>query len=410
MSRRASHAPPVRHRVPVVWRVAIGVGIAGLLIVSLRPTIAAVVARANPELAHRLAPGDGRYLGSLAALRATSSGHGEAAGIRAQAQAALARDPTAVDAVVALAMLAEQRGASVEASKHFTNALRLSRREFRPLIWTIENSANLGDLDSVLTQYDRTLSVFASASDLLFPVLSDAVGKPLVRDRLVKLLLAQPVWAEKFLQYIADTGGSPAVTAQFQASATAAGLPVTEQQRTAVVNRLFQAGDTEQALNAHLRARPDYRRGRINQSSFESQPRSPSVFDWNVVPGDGISADIQPAPSGGAFNFAVSPGSGGLLLQKVLLLSSGRVRLTAIFSGLEQPPQTSLTFTLTCPSGDIQTVPVSGAGASRTVTGSFTIDPSCRNQILRLQSAASGATNPLQGQLRSVAVQPAGEG
>lgn len=374
---------------------------------SLSATVAAIVVRGDPQLAHKFAPNDGRYFADLAELWILSGQNDDASQTQELAREALRRDPTAVEALITLGMLAELQGRTNLSRSYFLKSLDLSRREFRAHIWSIEEGVQQGDIDLVLARYDVALRVFRNAPDLLFPVLSQAIGQPLIRGKLLSLLQKRPLWEGQFVQYLADKADDPIAAVEFFKEGRRTGLPVTEAHRAALVNVLFARGSVTDAWEFYATFRPSVSRQAVRNANFSDWIINPSVFDWNAISGNGQSSVIHRGADSGSADFLVSAGSGGTVLQQVQLLSPGQYILRVNAQDLKLASRDTLTFLVVCPDGTAHRLPIApGKGATTRFQTSFAIQPNCPYQILRLEAQSIEGIKPIEGRITHVSLAP----
>lgn len=194
-------------------RLAVLAVVAATGMVSVFASAAEVVVRTNPEVAHRIAPFNGKIAGAAAKHAFDSipdkDGESEPATL---ARATLRSEPTSVDAVSVLALQAVLRNEPERAEELFRYALILSRRELQPYMWAIEDGVSRGDIDVILRSYDLALRTSREARARLLPPLSSSLGEPRARRGVMRLLEAEPDWKDEFL-LAASSRGDPSGTA-----------------------------------------------------------------------------------------------------------------------------------------------------------------------------------------------------
>lgn len=365
-------------------------------------SIAQVVVKKDPGLAHRLAPYDGRitaaYATSLAGDQATPSDR-----LRADdfAEQALQQDRTAVAAAATLGLNADLRGDDASARRYFAFAQGLSRRDVRTQLFMIEDAVRRGDIGATLRQYDITLRVFPTLSDMLYPVLASASADPAIRQELVKTLAAKPLWGEDFINFVAAKGADPKATAVLFDGVRRAGVRIPDAAQAGVVNALIGAGQTDAAWSYYAAVRPGVDRRRSRDPRFAKPLETPSQLDWLAISdGSGLTASIQ----GGLFDFSAPASIGGALLQQWQLLPPGVYRLSGHSIGIEQADGARPYWTLECQEGrelGRVEVPNSNVGNGN-FTGTFIVQADCPVQTLVLKARPSDAMTGLSGQFDRV--------
>lgn len=395
-------------RSPKEWAVRVGLAAVATVLgfYGVTFSIAQVVVKRDPALAHRLAPYDGRitaaYATSLAGVDATSSDRARADML---AKRALQQDPTAVAAVATLGINAVVRGDNAAARRYFTYAQKLSRRDLRTQLFMIEDAVQREDIPGALHQYDMTLRVFPNLAEMLYPVLASASADPVIRRELVKTLAGKPMWSESFVNFAAGNSTDPKSTAALFIDLRRAGVPVSGMARAAAVNALIAAGQTDAAWSYYAAIRPGADRRRSRDPRFAANLETPSQLDWTPInEGAGLSTSIQ----GGLFDFAAPASVGGPMLQQLQLLPPGTYRLSGRSIGIEQADGALPYWVLRCQTGrELGRVEVPNSSVSNgNFTGTFSVPADCPVQTLVLMARASDAISGLSGQLDRVELVP----
>jgi len=377
--------------------------------VAVTRTLAYALRKGNIELAHTLAPGDGRITGLLAG---SFVGADSTAVSRARAdqlaQAALRQDPTVVAAVFSLGLNAQVRNDTNYARRLFTYAGLLSRRDINTQLWAIEDAVSRGDVNGAVSHYDIALRTSRTSGDLLFPILAGAITDPAIRRSLTKTLILRPSWAPAFINYAAVRGPDPRATARLLMEVRKAGIPVSGGASAEVINLLLFSRFVDDAWSYYSSIHPGVERHRSRDPKFANAGASPSPFDWNTVNDAGISSSVQQGENGGVFDFAVAASVGGLLLHQQQLLSTGEYQLEGHSSGIDQSDEALPYWVLTCSSGRELgriVVPNSNQTDGR-FTGRFSVPPGCPSQSLSLISRPSDKVSGVSGQLDRVQLSP----
>lgn len=372
---------------------------------SVASSLAPIVVRADPELALRLAPYDGRIAAAVSALWSQP----EASVIDRRrsdklARAALRQDLTVVNAAATLGVNAALREDPTTARRFFAYAHTLSRRDLRTQLWMIEDAVQRGSIPDALTQYDATLRVFPSMDKMLYPVLTAASSDPAIRNALVRTLADKPIWTEGFVDYAADSGKDPQSIALLFGRLRLVNVPVSPSARTRLVNALLGTGELDAAWRYYASIRPGSDRRRSRDPRFTVSLSVPSQLDWTPLGDGGLTASI----SSGAFDFAAPAGIGGPLLQQGQVLPPGIYRLTGHSIGIDQPGPALPYWTLRCTDGrELGRVAMSSsAEANGVFTGTFTVPEGCPMQTLELIAQPSDMISGLSGQIDRVELMP----
>ena len=308
-------------------------------------------------------------------------------------------------ALSTLGLNASALGDTLTARQLFGQAQKLSRRDFRTQLWTIEDTVARGDIARALYQYDVTLRVYPALGELLYPILATASGETAIRLELVKTLAGRPLWGESFIGYAAGHGPDPRTTAALFLDLRRAGVAVPEAARAGAINALIAAGRIAAAWRYHAVDRPgaDWRRSR--DPRFTAGTTAPSQLDWMPVDDGGVTASI----SQGAFDFSAPASIGGPLLRQLQLLPPGNYRLIGHSDGIDQRADTRPYWTLICGDGrELGRVPVPNSiAANGNFVGMFTVPTGCPTQTLVLVAQASDAVAGLSGRIDRVELMPA---
>lgn len=372
---------------------------------SVRHSLAGVVKRGDPQRAHALAPGDGRITALAAEQRLVALRSPSDQLTRTLAQRALLQDPTAVKAVETLGMQAQMGNDAVRARRLFAYAQTLTRRELQTHLWGIEDAVVRNDIPAVLRHYDMALRTSKNAPDILYPVLTAALGETEVRARLVDVLARKPLWGPGFVAHAAGSTENPLAVAMLFQGLAKKGYPISATAQTGVVNNLIVSGQIETGWRYYVSIRPDADRRRSRDPDFAADLEAPSVLDWIPVNDEGIVTSIQEE----AFNFGVPPSVGGMLLRQMQLLSPGAYRLEGKSNEIEQTKRALPYWLLTCQNGrELGRVVVPNSSQNGgAFAGRFTVPRDCPVQTLTLVARPSDEITGLSGQIRQARLVPA---
>jgi hypothetical protein len=372
---------------------------------SMAQTVAQVVVKDDPALAASLAPWDGRIL--AAALEGVPSSSGSATR-SVQALDALRKDPTAVNAVAHLGLIAQVSGDLAGARRLFGYSERLSRRDLQTQLWAIEDAVGRDDIAGALRHYDVALRTKVQSRAILYPVLASAIGDAQVRAELVRTMGTRPLWADDFLAYASKAGETSEATAALLVALHRGGIPVPEHVNSTLIGTMVAGGQVEKAWDFYRGFRKHADRRRARDPRFAAALEAPTVFDWTPVNDGSVTGSIQPSGSSGLFDFYVVPGGGGALLKQMQVLPPGTYRLRGHSRGIEQERGALPYWSLLCGSRELGRVEVpNSAEAGGSFTGVLSVPAGCPVQTLVLIGRPSDSVAGLMGQIHRLELGPA---
>lgn len=411
MPKRRAARP---RRSPTEWAVrgALAVAAAGLGYVSVAHSVAYMMRGSAPARAHALAPWDGRI---TALLSEQLSGPEASVADRKRAdelaRLALRQDPMAVSAVATLGINAQTRGDTASARRIFAYSEKLSRRDLRTRLWSIEDSVARNDVPGVLRNYDIALRTSRIAPDLLFPILASAISDPEIRQALVATLVKRPAWTSQFTGYVAGHGSDPRSTALLFRALFRQNILPPSWGPGLLINRLLTEGHAGDAWNYYAEITSGTARNRSRDSRFAANPANPTPFDWAPMADNGISASLQNGGGdsrNGLFDFAVPAGAGGPVLRQMQMLTVGRYTLTGVSQGITATGSAAPYWSLDCndgrPLGRVK-VPPSGYENGR-FSGELVLPSGCPIQYLTLVVPDNSDMNGTAGQILQAQLLP----
>lgn len=399
-------------RSPLKWGIRlILAGIVGWLgYLSVMQSVALVLPDSRIEEAYALAPSNGRIAGRLSqTLYRPDSSEADRARAVKIAREALRHDPTAVEAVATLAAHALVRGNQAEAERMLDYSQTLSRRDLRTQLMAIELAVARNDIPGTLKHYDIALRTKKNAPDLLYPVLTSALADPAIRTELVKTLGGRPNWDTGFINHAARSDADPAASAAFFHALQAARVSVPGGASVALINRLLAAKLFDDAWSYYAAARPGSDRRQSRDPAFKSLIEARSVFDWIAISSIGVSTAILSDPANGLFDFTVSMGNGGPLLQQLQMLPPGDYVLEGHSIGVEQPARSRPYWVVRCQAGgEIARIEVPNSSqAGGRFQGHVNIPADCPVQTLVLIARSSNEIGGVSGQIDRILIRPA---
>lgn len=377
---------------------------------SVVQSVALVLPDSRIEDAYTLVPNNGRIAGRLSqALYRPDASEADRARAVAIARNALLHDPTAVEAVATLAADALMRGDQVEGERLLAYSQTLSRRDLRTQLMAIELAVARDDIPIALRHYDIALRTKRNAPELLFPVLTSALTDPAIRAELVKTLGGHPNWGNGFINRAAQGDADPAASAAFFRALQAARVPVPDAAGVALINRLLAAKLFDDAWAYYAAVHPGSDRHQSRDPAFKTPIEARSAFDWNAINSIGVSTAILPDAANGLFDFTVSMGNGGTLLQQMQMLPQGDYVLEGRSIAIEQAARSRPYWILRCQAGgEIARVEVPNSSQARgRFQENFSIPANCPVQILALIARSSYEIGGVSGQIDRILIRPA---
>jgi hypothetical protein len=372
---------------------------------AITQSLADALRSSSPERAYRLAPGNAEI---AAALSSNLSGPYGTPQDRARAdtlaRSALRHDPVAVAAVSTLGLNAQIRGDTPAARRAFAYAQKLTRRDLRTQLWAIEDAVARDDIPGALDQYDITLRTGRGASDLLVPVLVNAIAEPPVRNALVRVLAKDPPWGHDFVIHAAAASADPQATLALLNSMRQSGISVPPAASARVIDALLARGNAETAWRYYASLHSGAGRQASRDPRFTIPREASTAFDWKAVEDPALTATLEAADKGGRFDFATSAGTGGPVLRQMQMLPPGDyvIEGTASIEQTDAPPPYWL---LACTDGrELGRVEV--ALTSSRFAGRVRVPSDCPAQALALVVPPSERMASVAGQVTEARVRP----
>lgn len=376
---------------------------------SLSLTVAGVIVKADPRIAHSLAPADwivaAKYAESAFIAAPTSDPDADLARL---ARSALLHEPAAVEALNLLTVQARIRGRPQEAQVLTRYGLALSRRELRLHLSRIEEAADVGDVATALRHYDLALRTSHEANVLLLRTLAAALVEPRIRESVAEMLASRPVWADRFIDTAAAGERNPLGAALFFQDRRNAGLDLSGAQRGRLIGSLLRTRSYDAAWDFYASFTPTARRDRSRDPTFTKDSIGENPLEWSDGDEPALASAIIPSAQGGSITLAAPAGIGGTAASQGQLLPPGRYRLSGRFEGLRLPENAHPLWVVTCTEGQVLVrVPVGDpiAGAGR-FAGEFVVPGDCPSQTLALEIRPVDSTGGVNGTIVSTLIAP----
>ncbi|WP_230279624.1 hypothetical protein [Croceicoccus sp. Ery15] len=372
-------------------------------------SLAEVIRAADPATAHTLSPSNGAVTADLAlhAITGAPQAGGQDRAI-SLARLALRQDPTAVDAIEALAIKKQFDGETAQSKELFRYSFLLSRRELRPQIWAIEESVNRGDINGALRNYDVALRTSNEARTLLFPVLTSSLTNVQIRDALLPIILTRPNWYEPFFNFAAKSGIEPQAVSQLFDQAEGLDIEIDAGTKSELVNAIAKAVGLEEAWAYYASFTPGISRSQSRDPNFALWTDTPTLFDWTLSQDPQLSVVMLRLTDSGALDFAMPPTRGGLLVSQTQILPPGSYRLEGRTSMIDQAERSQPYWVLLCEGrkelGRVE-VPNSDTMEGK-FSGLLVVPEGCSSQVLQLIARSSDSIEGVTGRIDRAYLKP----
>lgn len=274
----------------------------------------------------------------------------------------LRRDPLSKVVLRAFGISAMLAKREDRARVYMELAQRVSRRDAPTQIWMISDKARGGDLPGTIAHYDKALSISPSASNALFPSLTEALAYPEIDPQLAPYLRDGRSWADAFVLYATTYVDRAADLGRVLYAATP--LPPSREREVIlrqVVGRYASQGDIRGARTFAARmmgAEPAVFDNFALTDETSSERFVP--LTWSV-PGSGTI--VAALTEEGGVEVVAAPDTSGPILTRALYLSPGPYRLEHAVAYPEEGEPVSLEWRALCLRGETgkvfwsQTVP-----------------------------------------------------
>lgn len=267
-----------------------------------------------------------------------------------QIRGALERKPLTTRALRQLAAWEEAQGRMDSSRALLDVGARVGRRDPLLNIMLAKDAARSGDGPVVLRHLDAALSTFPEANREVFPLLTQALVDPGLREGL-KLYMGRP-WAEPFMLFAAQNGDPVAVLDLALSAPRVQSSPKYERFRSELVSNLVGKGASGRAIAYVQRtAAPSADLTGAGISLATTNPLFAPVT-WRLRNDNGIYVSAEAE----RLLVSVDPAARGNAIERVFALTPGRYTLSAISTAPQAAEQVVGTWSATClrgKSGDI---------------------------------------------------------
>ena len=393
-------------RSPAVGR-AVLIGFLGIIVsyFALANAISNVTAKSNPERSLLFWQNGEAQLARTDRLLTELDDEVVRGRLVAWAKAAVQDSPLNAGAVrnYALAkMYGDDRSASLRA---LDVAQRISRRDLGVQLQLATNAAEGNNLEKALQHYSNALSTHVSSHQLIFPVLSQAIGNKLLDEPFAKLIGTKPLWVNDFISFVLAQGrGSEGLARVLRKSN---GVPAGPE-KTMLEKRIIQALVNDGAayeVRAFYLSLANADKSLITSTSISTDDFSivlPPV-SWTMTQTSDILTEFDADRQ--ALKTQVAARMSGVVAQKMLFWPPGVYDISMQSQVIGQAPGASLTWTIFCIS---KAEPLKIIESGITANARIAIDGRCPAQLLEIRAAGGTAADGMVALILGFDVESAG--
>lgn len=378
------------------WRGALA-GVTALVVAGMASVHAAgmVFQLRAPSLALQLDEDNPVALVRDAQMRIAAGGTAEAGqgdAVLAAARRSVAQLPLNADAFQLYGLIQLANADPSAMSRQVAMADRLSRRDLGSQLFLIEDAVRRNDVAAALRHYDTAMRVQESSRAILFPILTEALSEPAIRQRFLPYMTSSNPWLEPFLRFAIGNASEPESIAAL--AIEAGGFP--EGDRFATRDRellavLIGNGDYGMALRL-FRSVANVDSGVLTQAGFTEAATDPAVapFTWQPITVAGIDP-IFLAGNGDTLDLEARLDSGydGWVVRKLFTLAPGAYTFQSALGSRGAQPNDTARWQIRCVDGGGEAellVASTRLGEESTVGGRFTVPADCTMQQVLLSA------------------------
>lgn len=394
-----------------LYRLFVLLGCAALAYLSTVVTLSNVTATSAPTVALRLWPGNAIAHAQLAENMLRENGGPAFGEVRANAVAALSRNPTLASSARDIGLLAVLRGDMAGADRRFAYADRMSRRDIPTQLWLIERRVQANDVPGALAHYGIALQVSPESQQQLFPVLASALSDRNLVQPIAGLVAQGESWRSPFLYFVnanATSLPNAAMLYLYLARSNARPDPV---HIVGLMNRLVQADQLDAAGRLYMLIDPQWRRADLAaqlDGGFDHASDSPPL-GWSLESGVAWR-DARPAAAGNKALFLTVPDTATALgARRMVFLPPGAYRVTATVGRAEGTGNGTVRVALACtqPNAVASEADTAIPATTARLDGTLRV-AGCDMQYLSISVERSGDPNPASTWLDDLRLVPAG--
>ncbi len=370
---------------------------------------AAIWRQLNPDLALKFQSKDSLALAMRSDILLAEGPNLRASSNRIErdAKAALISDPLNARALRQIGLTQGLTGQSASVRRLMVVAEKVSRRDVGTQMWWIEDSASRGDVTGALAHYDLALSSSKEAGPILYPILTNALEDPQIRESLAKYVRSNVIWLHGFLQYGIATSKNPKSLVEL--ILRAGKLPKGDDFRVLereLLWKLAAAGQNLEARDffltlsgANIQILGDAR------MTPETTDRRFGPLAWTLSDTPDVNAVLD---SDGRLWIRVSAGIRALAAQRTLFLSQGQNSLSSTTESSPDVPQAGVTWEVLClrkgGSDRIGKFEVSTGGGNKYNINTVNVPAGCPAQLVQVFVAGKDATESSEVGISKIAI------
>ncbi|MDY7096621.1 MAG: hypothetical protein SXU28_00640 [Pseudomonadota bacterium] len=291
---------------------------------------------------------------------------------------------------------------------------RMERRDVGAQLWLIESAVEQNDVNRALRHYDTALRIEESSRALLYPVMTDAMDSPLIRDRFLPYMAANPPWLESFLRYAVSRTDTPVSMARLAKANN--GWPegaAFSSLDTELLARLVSNNDFEEAV-AHFQ-----RIEGADPAILTTLALNNASTNWRLAPLawqpfkiEGIETFILASPEGGGaveIEAEFQAGFKGPVARKFMALKPGRYRVASAMRAEDFSRPDQMQWRLTCASeGQGSTLLSENVdfGEKMQLSGTLQVPAACPVQLLMVSANTLVTTRYIKLVLETAEITP----
>jgi hypothetical protein len=319
---------------------------------------------------------------------------------KALAEDAIRRDPIAPVSLRALALVAEESGATqTSAMALMRQANRLSRRDRAAQIWLVERNIREGQYRTAVQHLDVAMLTSRADRETLFSLLAGASVDPRMAAIVADRLRQRPEWALPFMIHLVEHNSDPDRTAYFARNFLDPSLPGHLQVLRGLVQWLGSREEYSLAWNIHRDFQLGGKRkeGGVIDGGFEASSGYEPFGWWLSREGD-LWADVERDPvdgKGNVLRLVASSGRSGDVARQLIHLDPGQYRFSAREGDIPEDRFERPALRLRCAEKQQQRellaiTPRTGAAKQEPIEGDFSVPDGCQFQWLTISVANDG--------------------
>lgn len=324
--------------------------------------------------------------------------------IRAEAVAALTRDPLNARALRVLGQLADISKDDPDALKFMNAAVRVSLHETIGVYWLMLKSTEAGDYKTAIAYADALMRTAPDMATYVVPVLAHFAADKAASDSVKAVIDSNPPWRKLFFALLPQSVADARTPLNLLVSLKTTATPPTSEEVGHYLQALIAHKAYDLAYYTWLQFLPAEQlsnAGMLFNGNFEVTP-SGMPFDWIIEQGSGVTIDIVPRPGKSERSLLIDFLYGRVdyhSVHELVVLAPGNYQFNGQYSGKIVGPR-GLKWRIVCADTNVR------LGESQMITGltatwkptdfAFTVPAEgCRAQYVQLDLDARMASERL---------------